>query len=1077
MINSKPVVELKRLLGRLEGSRRRRRAYLILAAAIGLAAALFVLYHISDLLLTLHPHLRVFLGRLFLVILASGPGYALAVLIRPVSMARTAKWLEKLHPELKQEVTTVIQCSEYDLYSAELLAELARGCLARLGGRDLIPDAGRRKLRFLWPLLPTMILIFSWSLWPGEWGLSLKRLLHPWGEHGDWSGIKIFPGDARIAQGEELLIAIENSRERAWAIFDSDSIAPRTIPLTKSGQGLSARLPRAQGSYQYRILLGRRQSRRYSVLVYRPLLLQDIKLIIEPPAYTGIKPLHLANQASFEAPAYSRITVSAQANMEVERARVVFSKTKERRGEVDGDRINFSFVVRQDESYRLEAMAENLSDTFISAEYRISCLPDQPPQIDFVDEERQESFVSDMVLPVSGRARDDYGLSKIGIGYVLQGRERFRPMARPGGVVDTVFDLQWSLADLGLLPGDSLVYWLEAWDNDAVRGPKSGKSQRRRIWIPSLAEMYQDMARRDSAAAAELSQLQPKQSEIREQLQRISQAIKQNRRLDWQQQAAMEQALKEQEALLSRLEQAAEQALKGLRPQGRQLRLDAETASKLRELQELFEQTATQEMRQAMEQLQRALEKMDRQEVARALENMNLTTEELKRRLDQAIAALKEMQQQRQLEGLRENIDKLLKEQRDIKNRTVSADKEELERLAKRQELAAKDLEALAEQAKQLGQRLESSPQAGEKLQRAAESLQKKNTGSMMRKAGQRIAQGQRAEAQELQEQALKDMESLSQAADEAKNSMGQARSRALAKAMRQKAREILSLSQQQEDLNRMMADNGNGNDLAENQQTLVRAGARLQSEIGRELGPMLPPQAMGNLAQALKNMNQSSQDIMGGRNPQAMAQGQQALAALNQAAAALMEASSRAGSQGGGGDMMQELEGLSGQQAAINQQTLGLMPTSGMEPEQLTAEMKSQMARLAAEQEAVRLGLEEFNLKYQDRRDRVQRLDDLVEEMKKVAEDLQQNRVSRQTAERQERILNRLLEAQRSLRDQDFSPERKAESGRYQGQVQTPRRTGVGALPAPADRSWRQEPYPLEYQEIIERYFRSLGW
>lgn len=1074
---SGPTAQLKRLLGRLERGRRWRQALLALTATLGLASAAFVLYHLWDVMLTVHPGTRGPLGWLFVLLLVLGVGFALAILLRPISLERTASWIEKRRPELEQNVTTVVQCSGYDLYSSELLDELARRCLSELEDQRLAEAAGRRPWLLGFALLPTVILILAWALWPGSLGLSLRRLADPWGEHGDWSGIGLAPKDARIPEGEELAILVDSLVPKSWVVLITKGQGQRTIPMLKSGQGLAVKLPGAQSSYQYQVFLGRRQSRRFHVLVYRPLLLQDMKLMIEPPAYTGIKPVSLANQASFEAPAYSRVTISARANMELEKAQAVFSKAKERPVEIEGDRIRLSFMATEDESYRLEAMARGLTDTFVSAEYRIACLPDQPPQVEFIDEDKG-MLASDMAISLAGQARDDYGLSIIGIGFAAQGQRGFKPMFKTGSaVLDTVFDIRWSIADLGLLPGDSLVYWLEVRDNDAIRGPKVGRSRVRRLWIPTLAEMYQAMAGQDSAVAADLAQLQPQQSELREQLERISQAIKENRRLDWQQQAAAEKVLREQEELLSRLERAADQALENLRPQGKQVQLDAETASKLRELQELFGQTATEEMRQAMERLQQALEKMDRQEVARALENMSLTSEELKKRLDVAIAALKELQQQRQLERLKEDVDRLLREQKDIQKNSRSAGKEELESLSKRQEQAARDLDALAAQAEQMGKRLESQPESGEKLAKTARALQQKGTSGKMRKAGQKLTQDDRAGALELQQQAVEDLQSLYQAAEEARSSMGQARSRALAKALRQRAREILSLSQEQEDLNRMILSGRNRNDLAEAQQSLARAGARLQSQVGSQLGPMMPPQAMGSLSQALKNMNQSSQDIMVGRNPEALAQGQQALAALNQAAASLLEASSRAGSQGGGGDMMQELEGLSGQQAEINQETMGLMPSLGGEPEKLPAEIRSQMARLAAEQEAIRQGLEEFNLKYQNRHDRAQRLDDLVEEMKKVAEDLKENRVSHETAERQQRILNRLLEAQRSLRDQDFSLERQAEAGKYQGPAQPPRRPSPGVLPAPADRSWRQEPYPLEYQEIIEKYFRSLGW
>ncbi len=483
-------------------------------------------------------------------------------------------------------------------------------------------------------------------------------------------------------------------------------------------------------------------------------------------------------------------------------------------------------------------------------------------------------------------------------------------------------------------------------------------------------------------------------------------------------------------------------------------------------------------MRQAMERLSKALEKMDRQELARALENMELTSEDLKKRLDQAIAALKEMQQQQQLDRLRDGLDRLMGEQKEIREMTGALrNGEETDRLERRQQQAADDLEALAREARQLGENVGAQGEAGEKLKGAGESLMKQGTPQKMRQAGQRISQGARPAAMDLQRQALEEMAELAQGLESASSSMASARSRAMSQALRQKAREALSLSQQQEDLNRMLGQGGDPNDMAERQQSLSRAGARLQERSGGAQGLMIPPQAAGSLAKAARAMESCGQDIMGGRRGQSIAQGQEAVAALNQAAASLLEAASRSAGSQGGGDMMQELEGLSGQQSQINQQTLGLMPSTGGQ-EELSREARGQMARLAAEQQAVRQGLEEFDRKYADRRDRSDRLDDLIGEMEKAAEDLRRQRVDDRTRERQERILNRLLQAQRSLRDQDFSRQRKAETGKEPGGTEALRRNRPEGMPTPpADRDWRNEPYPAEYREIIERYFRSLGW
>lgn len=139
---------------------------------------------------------------------------------------------------------------------------------------------------------------------------------------------------------------------------------------------------------------------------------------------------------------------------------------------------------------------------------------------------------------------------------------------------------------------------------------------------------------------------------------------------------------------------------------------------------------------------------------------------------------------------------------------------------------------------------------------------------------------------------------------------------------------------------------------------------------------------------------------------------------------------------------------------------------------------MQAQIPRLAAEQEAIRQGLREFSERYADRADRARRVDDLVREMERAVADLREGRVTRETQQRQERILTRMLDAQRSLQERDHSRQRQAEA------AGTPavRPAGPAAPSRPRSmeserwRGWRSQPYPLEYRQMLEKYYRSLG-
>src|SRR3989304_2053662 len=174
-------------------------------------------------------------------------------------------------------------------------------------------------------------------------------------------------------------------------------------------------------------------------------------------------------------------------------------------------------------------------------------------------------------------------------------------------------------------------------------------------------------------------------------------------------------------------------------------------------------------------------------------------------------------------------------------------------------------------------------------------------------------------------------------------------------------------------------------------------------------------------MGKALSEMNEAMNG-MESRNGAMTSQHQgAAMGSLNEAAMRVLSAL-QAMMQGGGGglqSLLQQLQQMIGQQQGINAGTMNLGQSNA-----LTVEQQAEMARLAAQQGAVQKSLEQLNEEARQSAERERILGDLgkiSEEMKEVVKDLEQRNVNPKTIERQERILSRLLDAQRSMRERDF--------------------------------------------------------
>jgi len=147
-----------------------------------------------------------------------------------------------------------------------------------------------------------------------------------------------------------------------------------------------------------------------------------------------------------------------------------------------------------------------------------------------------------------------------------------------------------------------------------------------------------------------------------------------------------------------------------------------------------------------------------------------------------------------------------------------------------------------------------------------------------------------------------------------------------------------------------------------------------------------------------------------------------------------------------------------------------------------MSAQQQAEYQRLAGQQGAVQKSLDQLSQEAKNSGEFSKLLGDLdrvAEEMKEVQTDLTQGNVNPETVKKQERILSRLLESTRSMRERDYEKKRTASAGT--------------ALPhsSPADldpstqagkdrlrdelRKVLEGTYSKDYEELIRKYYEQL--
>src|SRR4030042_6835678 len=94
----------------------------------------------------------------------------------------------------------------------------------------------------------------------------------------------------------------------------------------------------------------------------------------------------------------------------------------------------------------------------------IYSIPDLSPLVEIFAPGQNINMPDGMMLDIGVRVSDDYGISSGKFCYNIEQQKYQALKLHPRAIEDTIF-FKWNLAELNLLPGDEISYYVEFADN------------------------------------------------------------------------------------------------------------------------------------------------------------------------------------------------------------------------------------------------------------------------------------------------------------------------------------------------------------------------------------------------------------------------------------------------------------------------------------------------------------------------------------------------------------------------------------------------------------------------------------
>jgi hypothetical protein len=162
--------------------------------------------------------------------------------------------------------------------------------------------------------------------------------------------------------------------------------------------------------------------------------------------------------------------------------------------------------------------------------YRVDILPDRPPEAEILTPGSDTVLDREAAMPLAFRVKDDYGVSSLKLVYKVMADGKARKEGRLDGqewlkqARAGVIETSWDLRPLGLRPENTVEFHLVATDNDTVNGPKTGRSAVRVLRMPSVQEVLAATRKNEQSAVANLKSAIQREKQLERKMEREKQA-------------------------------------------------------------------------------------------------------------------------------------------------------------------------------------------------------------------------------------------------------------------------------------------------------------------------------------------------------------------------------------------------------------------------------------------------------------------------------------------------------------------------------------------------------------------------
>ncbi|MCP9199300.1 hypothetical protein MKO06_05245 [Gramella sp. GC03-9] len=521
---------------------------------------------------------------------------------------------------------------------------------------------------------------------------------------------------------------------------DSEAFLKQTSPGT-----FEYRFNNLSGNVNFRLISNGVESIEHTLEVVEVPKLLNFEMFLDYPAYTGLSDENMKSTGNITVPEGTRISWKFNTS-HVER---IHFSTLDTVYDIPIEANSGEYEKRllSNMPYSLSA-SNKVVQEYEKLDYEVSVVRDESPKISVL--KQVDSLDSDIQY-FKGDVSDDYGLSALRIVYYPADETDSLKFGEIPVVKEGFDQFHYSFpGELDLENGVSYEFYFQVFDNDAVNGSKSARSETFSFRKKSQEEMEDQKLEEQNDAIRKIGEQLNDFDRSEEELKEISKLEKEKEELNYNERKKLEEFLKRQKQQNEMMRSYSEKLDKSL-----EKNKSDDPTSMEKELSKRLDNTEKrlQENEKLLEELEKYSEKIEKEDLGQKLEELSKQNQNNQRNLEQILELTKRYYVEEKKQKLARDLERLAEEQEKISEDEPNNTLENQEKLDEKFDEFREQMDDLEKE----NQALKEPNDLGRE-EVDEESIQKDQ-----KEAGEKLEQGDKNEAGKKQKDAAKKMKQMSQ--------------------------------------------------------------------------------------------------------------------------------------------------------------------------------------------------------------------------------------------------------------------------------------------------------------------------